>query len=232
MAEFVLSPAPIALPEYGFVDFLQIFLLGDTSRLLAGSPRGAVGFVGEDKVKTTMMLQAIRHMPVLTAIPLSITIVLCVATLAKAVVPLLSHLKERKRREAVEFEGGEDENHGESWVWQLAHRVDKILEDLQMQEMPEDEEKEEEKPLKSGRSNGMEGLVELGGTLSRLLETFVDMMPAIGGCVGSMVGCFVPYSFVGVVCLPFAPLGSCARLLGNTIQGVLGSLEESKSGFT
>ena len=229
MAELVLSPPPISLPHYGFVDFLQIFLLGDTSRLLAGSPRGEASFVGEDTVKTTMLLQAIRHMPILTTIPLSITIVLCVATLAKAVVPLLSLSKERKRREAVEFEE-EKENGGESWVLQLAHRVDKILEDLQMQEMPEDDEKE--KPLKLGRSNGIQGLVELGGTLTRLLEAFVDMMPAVGGCVGAMVGCVVRLNFVGTVCLPFAPLAACARLVGNTVQGVLGSLEESKSGFT
>ena len=57
MAELVLSPAPIILPYYGFVDFLQLFLLGDTSRLLAGSPRGEASFVGEDTVKTTMLLQ-------------------------------------------------------------------------------------------------------------------------------------------------------------------------------
>ena len=229
MAELVLSPPPISLPHYGFVDFLQIFLLGDTSRLLAGSPRGEASFVGEDTVKTTMLLQAIRHMPILTAIPLSITIVLCVATLAKAVVPLIPRQsKERKRREAVEFEE-EEENGGESWVLQLAHRVDTILEDLQMQEMPEDDEKE--KPLKSGRSNDMQGLVELGGTLTRLLEAFVDMMPAVGGCVGAMVGCVVRLNFVGTVCLPFAPLAACARLVGNTVQGVLGSLEETKTGF-
>merc|ERR1712029_1050423 len=102
MAELVLSPAPIILPHYGFVDFLQLFLLGDTSRLLAGSPRGEASFVGEDTVKTTMLLQAIRRMPILTAIPLSITIVLCVATIAKVVLPLIpTHSKEkRKTREA------------------------------------------------------------------------------------------------------------------------------------
>ena len=32
---------------------------GDTSRLLAGSPRGEASFVGEDPVKTTMLLQVI-----------------------------------------------------------------------------------------------------------------------------------------------------------------------------
>ena len=101
-----------------------------------------------------------------------------------------------------------------------------------MQQMPEgDEEEENKKTLKSGRSHGMQGLVELGDTLTRLLEVFVDMMPAVGGCVGAMVGCVVRLNFVGTVCLPFAPLAACARLVGNTVQGVLGSLEESKSGF-
>ena len=172
-------------------------------------------------------------MPILTAIPLSITIVLCVATIAKVVLPLIPvHSKEkRKTREAVEFEE-DQENGGKSWVLQLAHHVDKILEDLQLQEIPEHEKKEEEKPLKSGRTNGIQGLVELGGILTKLLEAIVDMMPAVGGCVGSMIGCVVRLNFIGTACLPFAPLGACARLVGNTIQGVLSSLEESKSDFT
>ena len=115
---------------------------------------------------------------------------------------------------------------------QLADHVDKILEDLQDQYMPEQEEKEEKKPLKSGRSDGTQSLLELGGTLTSLLEALVDIMPAVGGCVGAMIGCTVRLNFIGTACLPFAPLGSCAGLLGGTIKRVFGSLEESKSGFT
>ena len=102
---------------------------------------------------------------------------------------------------------------------QLAHHVDQILEDLQVQEMPEHEEE------KSGRSDGIQSLLELGGTLTSLLEALVDIMPAVGGCVGAMIGCTVRLNFVGTACLPFAPLGSCAGLLGTTIKRVLGSLE-------
>ena len=36
MADLVLPPPPIILPHYGFHDFLQLFLFGDTARLLAG----------------------------------------------------------------------------------------------------------------------------------------------------------------------------------------------------
>ena len=68
----------IDLPNYGFLDFLQLFLLGDTSRLIAGTPRqdkdvlkeytkckifshrGERSFVGEDPLKTTMLLQVAR----------------------------------------------------------------------------------------------------------------------------------------------------------------------------
>ena len=170
-------------------------------------------------------------MPILTAIPLSLTIVIFVATLAKIVAPLiilpLLQRHQLSKREAVEFE--DEENGGESWVLQLADHVDKILEDLQVQEMPENKE---EKPLKSGRSDGIQSLLELGGTLTSLLEALVDIMPAVGGCVGAMIGCTVRLNFIGTACLPFAPLGSCAGLLGGTIKRVLGFLEESKSGFT
>ena len=181
-----------------------------------------------------MLFQAIRRMPIITAIPISITIVLFVATLAKAVLPLLvvasqNHSK-RKTREAVDFE----EHVGKTWVDQLAHHVDNMLEELQVQAMPEHDEKEEkyEEAHKSGRSNAIQGLVELGSVLNKLLDGFVDIMPAVGGCVGSMIGCVVRLNFVGTACLPFAPLGSCAGLVGKTIKNVLGSLKDSKNGFT
>jgi len=236
MAELVLTPAPIILPYYGFSDFLQLFLLGDTSRLLAASPRGEASFVGEDTVKTTMLLQAIRRLPILTAIPLSLTIVLFVATFAKAFVPLVSHLlphskpphpkkEERIRREIVEL----DE---ESWLLQLTDHVDTVLENLQ-QEVPVYEEGGEDgEPLKSEQSAGVQDLVELGDTLNRLLDASVNAMPAFGSCVGAMIGCAVRLNFIGTACLPFAPTGACAGLLGTTIKRVLTSFEGSGGGFS
>ena len=49
---------------------------------------------------------------------------------------------------------------------------------------------------------------------------------------GTVMLSVVRLNFVGTACLPFAPLGSCAGLVGKTIKNVLGSLKDSKNGFT
>lgn len=197
-------PPPLLLPTFGFQDFLHIFVLGDTSRLLASSPRGAASFVGEDPVKTTMLLQAIRRLPLLTTIPLAVTTVLFTFIVIKVLLPLLSPLLhgaeagvvERVRREVAE-----------SWV---DHIVD-YLEDA-LGEEGED-----------GR--GVDKLVAMGERIARMVDVVVDMMPNIGTCVGSLIGCHVRMRFVGTACLPFGVLTACSALLGTAAARALAAAE-------
>jgi len=83
------------LDNFGFLEFIQIFVLGDTHLLMSTSPRATVGLFGQDgdiipddsrsgnmflgdPIKNTMMLQSIRRLPILTAVPVVLTVVLVV----------------------------------------------------------------------------------------------------------------------------------------------------------
>ena len=59
MTDFIpFSPLPPSL-DYGFLDFLQIFLLGDFTNLLTIAPKGVSSLGVNDSVKTTMFLQVL-----------------------------------------------------------------------------------------------------------------------------------------------------------------------------
>ena len=93
------------LDGFGFLQFLQIFLLGDTQLLLSVIPRAPVGLLGleddiindarasrsylGDPVKNTMLLQAVRRFPIITAIPLIVTVILLVVDIISLVNPMV-----------------------------------------------------------------------------------------------------------------------------------------------
>jgi len=96
------------LDGFGFLQFLQIFLLGDTRVLLSIVPRVSVGLFGQDDdilsdtrtsksflgdpVKNTMLLQSIRRFPVITAVPLIVTVILLVVDLASLLNPMVHRI--------------------------------------------------------------------------------------------------------------------------------------------
>ena len=198
------STPPLFLPSFGFKDFLHIFVLGDTSRLLASSPKGAASFVGEDPVKTTMLLQAIRRLPLLTTIPLAVTTVLFTVAVIKVLLPLLAPMLHEAEAGVVERVRREVE---ESWV---DHIVDYLEEGL-------GEEGEDGK--------GVDKLVALGERIVRVVDVVVDMMPNIGTCAGSLIGCHVRLRFVGTACLPFGVLTACSALLGTAAARALAAAQ-------
>lgn len=96
------------LDGFGFLQFIQIFLLGDTRVLLSIVPRVSVGLFGQDDdivsntrtsksflgdpVKNTMLLQSIRRFPVITAVPLIVTVILLVVDVASLLNPMVHRI--------------------------------------------------------------------------------------------------------------------------------------------
>jgi len=92
------------LDGFGFLQFVQIFLLGDTRVLLSTVPRVSVDLLGQDgdiisdtrnsrvflgdPVKNTMLLQSIRRFPIITSVPIIVTLVLLVVDVIKLINPM------------------------------------------------------------------------------------------------------------------------------------------------
>jgi len=92
------------LDNFGFLQFLQIFFLGDYRLLMSFCPKAAAGLFGlddevlpdsrdehtylGDEVKNTMVMQVMRRLPILTTIPVVITIVLFVVDIIMLINPM------------------------------------------------------------------------------------------------------------------------------------------------
>ena len=114
MVDFVaFSPLPPSL-DYGFLDFLQIFLLGDFTNLLTIAPKGVSSLGANDSVNTTMLLQvlftmcilhssflqALRRLPTITTIPVVVSLVLLIITSLQLLFTVLApHRRSKRSRE-------------------------------------------------------------------------------------------------------------------------------------
>ena len=252
MAEstFIFSSETVGLPELSFSDFLHIFLLGDTVRLLSMTPRGLSNLAGQDPLKSTLLLQSLRRLPLLTAIPLTVTIMLLVVTIIKVWAPLLQPLLQDPHQE--------EELHQDTMGDIYQHLVDKLKhqqpKELLRQLLQVDYEdvsingfkakdniskkvggaKDEGEGVfvkRRGKRNAESGSNQKVGKdvasgKKDALDSLLSLLPSVGGCVGALVGCHARLTFLDTTCLPFSILGSCTKLLGVSLKGVLGKLGE------
>ena len=219
--ELELGPHHFDVSSFDFADFLQVFFLGDPTSILANSPRGVPGV--EPAVKNTMMLAVARRMPVLAAIPVTTTVVLFVATILNMLIRLLAPLQDGTQHVIFDHGSGfrrmkrssADSQPGFSL---LLDYLDGALEHF----------------LSSTREEGShhQGVAKMGA-VAEVMKDWVDVvvavMPGIGSCFGTLVGCHVRFHFLDQLCFPSGVVKNCATLLGATIRKVLNTVKKKTS---
>jgi hypothetical protein len=92
------------MDNFGFLQFVQVFFLGDYRLLMSFCPKAAVGLFGlddeilpdsrdehvylGDPVKNTMVMQVMRRLPILTTIPVVLSIVLFLVDVIMLINPM------------------------------------------------------------------------------------------------------------------------------------------------
>lgn len=225
--ELELGPHHFDVSSFDFSSFLQVFFLGDPTPLLANSPRGVPGV--EPALKNTMMLAVARRLPVLAAIPVTTTVVLFVATVLNMLLRLLAPLHEGTQHVIFDHNSGfkrmkrssADSQPGFSM---LLGYLDGALEHFLSSTNEEEEE---------GRMGSHHQGVAKMGAVAEVMKDWVDVvvavMPGIGSCFGTLVGCHVRFHFLGQLCFPSGVVKNCATLLGATIRKVLNTVKKKTS---
>ena len=150
--------------DFGFLSFFQMIYLGDARMLMSRSPRGSgtpfqldediisnsqnqQALLG-DPVKNTMFLQIFRSLPIISTIPLVVTMVLVVFDLFKLAMPIKKTIIEatplapyiapftgnsRKRRSIARAEQVKGRNRLTSTITSLTRTVYWALENKEME---------------------------------------------------------------------------------------------------
>jgi hypothetical protein len=207
--EIVLS-TPGDSDNYNFLDFLQIFLLGDTtpiSNLLESHASSDL-----DPVKARMLQHTLRRMPLLTAVPLVLTSVLVISSLAKLVLPLLGTVARSKRSKGRK-KRSDDGLEVEDVLTDLGLKLFSGIEQLDLNPTGQEGERHQE-----GTASGLTKIASSSSVWKPVLENVADLLPILGACVGNVIGCHVRMSYWHTWCKPFGAIISCGNLLGTAIK--------------
>lgn len=259
----------------GFLEFFQIFYLGNTRLMMSTSPRGSAGrqfaldediisdiknrdeILG-DALKNTMVLQTLRRVPLITSVPLIVTLVLIVVDVFKLMMPMKETIIEatplapiiapftvnsRKRRSTDVAENTKSRNRLTNTLASLSRTVYWALENKGWLDSAKSASDENDEPDQIVRNSDQDrqGFVLEGGVakqshsskmavLKDSLSGFTDILIELGSCVGNLVGCQVRKVFWSSPCQePDGLVNTCSGLLGTGISNLVGVLLRSES---
>lgn len=214
----IYRPPTLNLGDFTFSDFVDVFLLGNARSLLTSSPAFGA-FDGNDPVKTTMLLQVLRRFPIITAIPLTVTVVLAIATILKVLITVLSPLHDQGHHGHPGHHGNRgvyqgkgdrrylldnawEEKYGartrrssdeyfelSEWFQRLIVFVCSTLDDLQFT-YEEGEEGEDDEKIRLKRDTRQKGVTRMM-TLGFLLEKLILALVEILPDFGTCLGAFI-----------------------------------------
>jgi len=254
------------MDNFGFVQFFQIFFLGVFRLLLSFCPGTTFGLLSNDDsilpdtreeraflgdpLKNTMLMTVMRRLPILTTIPVILSIVLFVIDMIMLINPMthnrskgvtslapMPHSEHPKTPLPQEQEDiGERrevrtarEEGTSCWVqcrfgFQGKDEAGAPLE--QWSDGLEHYEEDEDEDMRAGKETLQEYNVapytKIEVLVRETIGSFADILPQLGACLGTIIGGHI--RFWGSPNFPFGTMVTCAGLVGRSISHLLAVL--------